>query len=101
MSTQSISTTHESTYVIAPAPNIAMRVGRKLPPYLFIAPAIVLVSIFLLYPTVRSSYLSFTDYKGIGPAKWVGFANYRALYHDPVLSRSITNTLYWVIGTLI
>ncbi len=91
----------ESAYTVAPPPNLAARVFQRIGPYLFLAPAIVLVCIFLLWPTVRSSYLSFTDFKGIGPAKWVGLANYRELYHDPVLSRSTTNTLYWVIGTLI
>jgi ABC-type sugar transport system permease subunit len=45
--------------------------------------------------------LSFTNFKGIGEAEWVGFANYRQLFDDPILSRSMTNTLYWVIGTLV
>jgi len=91
----------DASYITAPPPHRWLRLTGRFAPYLFIAPAVVLVCIFLLWPTVRSSYLSFTDFKGIGPAKWIGFANYRELYHDPVLSRSITNTLYWVIGTLI
>jgi len=91
----------ETNYVMAPRPSIVTRVIRRSSPYLFLGPAVALVCVFLLWPTVRSSYLSFTNFKGIGPAKWVGFANYRALYDDPVLNRSITNTLYWVIGTLL
>jgi ABC-type sugar transport system permease subunit len=91
----------ETSYTVARRPSLVARASRRLSAYLFLAPAVVLVGIFLLYPTVRSSYLSFTDYKGIGPAKWVGLANYRELWNDPVLSRSTTNTVYWVIGTLI
>ena len=64
-------------------------------------PALLLVGIFLLYPFMRSAYLSFTDYKGIGAANWVGLDNYRTLAKDPVLSRTLTNTMLWVVGTLI
>jgi multiple sugar transport system permease protein len=64
-------------------------------------PAIVLVSVLLLWPFLRSSWLSFTDFKGIGAAKWVGLDNYRQLLNDPVLTQSMKNTLYWVIGTLV
>ncbi len=59
------------------------------------------MAILLLYPFTRSAYLSFTDYKGIGTANWVGLDNYRTLAKDPVLSRTLTNTMLWVIGTLI
>ena len=91
----------ESSYTVAPPVNAITRALRRAGPYLFLAPALALVCVFLLWPTVRTSYLSFTDYKGIGPATWVGLANYRELWRDPVLNRSTTNTLYWVIGTLI
>jgi multiple sugar transport system permease protein len=77
------------------------RLSRHLSPYAFLLPALVLVGVLLLWPFLRSSYLSFTNFKGIGEAKWVGFANYRQLFDDPILSRSMTNTLYWVIGTLV
>jgi ABC-type sugar transport system permease subunit len=70
-------------------------------PYLFLLPALLLVGTLLLWPFVRSSYLSFTDFKGIGRPTFVGLDNYRTLIHDPVLSRSFTNTLVWVIGTLV
>jgi multiple sugar transport system permease protein len=82
-------------------PNAAQRLLRSATPYLFVLPALLLVGILLLYPFARSAYLSFTDYKGIGPANWVGLQNYRTLANDPVLSRTLTNTMLWVIGTLI
>ncbi|MCA9859346.1 MAG: sugar ABC transporter permease [Thermomicrobiales bacterium] len=79
--------------------------GRRLlgsaTPFLFLLPALALVGILLLYPFARSAYLSFTDYKGIGAANWVGLDNYRNLARDPVLSRTLTNTMLWVVGTLI
>ncbi len=77
------------------------RLSGRVAPYLFMLPAIVLVSVLLLWPFLRSSWLSFTDFKGIGAAKWVGLDNYRQLLNDPVLTQSMKNTLYWVNGTLV
>ena len=87
--------------VIAVRPSAGMRLLRAVTPYAFLLPALLLVGILLLYPFARSAYLSFTDYKGIGEANWVGLDNYRTLAKDPVLSRTLTNTMLWVIGTLI
>lgn len=87
--------------VTAVRPNAALRLLRSMAPYLFLLPALILVGILLLYPFARSAYLSFTDFKGIGPANWVGLENYRILAKDPVLSRTMTNTMLWVVGTLI
>jgi ABC-type sugar transport system permease subunit len=86
--------------VTAVRPSAASRGLRSVTPYLFLIPALLLVAILLLYPFARSAYLSFTDYKGIGTANWVGLDNYRTLAKDPVLSRTLTNTMLWVIGTL-
>ena len=77
------------------------RAGAFLTPYLFLLPALLLVGVLLLWPFVRSAYLSFTDFKGIGETHWVGFDNYATLLSDPVMRGSFTNTLYWVIGTLL
>ena len=77
------------------------RLGGRVAPYLFMMPALMLVGLLLLWPFLRSAWLSFTDFKGIGEAKWIGLDNYRQLLNDPVLERSMTNTLYWVVGTLV
>ena len=80
---------------------IGTRVARFLTPYVFLAPAMALVGVLLLWPFLRSAYLSFTDFGGIGTPEWVGLRNYERLLDDAILARSVRNTLYWVIGTLI
>ncbi|HVL26355.1 MAG TPA: sugar ABC transporter permease [Thermomicrobiales bacterium] len=70
-------------------------------PYLFLLPAVVLVGGWLLWPFVRTAYLSLTDYKGIGAPDFVGIDNYTKLVSDPILSDSFRNTILWVIGTLL
>ncbi|MFL5762191.1 MAG: carbohydrate ABC transporter permease [Thermomicrobiales bacterium] len=76
------------------------RLSRRTAPLLFLLPAVVLVCVLLIWPFLRSAYLSFTAYKGLGTPKWIGLANYRQLLNDPILTQSMKNTLYWVIGTL-
>jgi multiple sugar transport system permease protein len=70
-------------------------------PYLFLLPAVVLVGGWLLWPFVRTAYLSLMDYKGIGTPEFVGIDNYTKLVSDPILSDSFRNTVLWVIGTLL
>lgn len=99
-------TTERAAPLATPGP-VALRgagaagLVRRIGPSLFLLPALALVGGLLLWPFARTAYLSFTEYGGIGPAHFVGLQNYRDLLHDPQLSRSFTNTLYWVIGTLL
>jgi multiple sugar transport system permease protein len=63
-------------------------------------PALLLVGVFLLWPFLRTLSLSFTDSDG-GAGNWVGIDNYRQLANDDIMADSLTNTLLWVIGTLV
>lgn len=72
-----------------------------LTPYFFLAPAVLLVMILLNWSFIRSAYLSFTEFSGLGSPEWVGLENYRTLAKDDALTTSLTNTFIWVIGTLL
>jgi ABC-type sugar transport system permease subunit len=61
-------------------------------PYLFLAPLLVLLAAFILYPVVMNLITSFTEWKGYGPQKWIGWANYRAMFRDQAFWISISNT---------
>ncbi len=61
-------------------------------PYLFIAPLMVLLAAFILYPVVMNLVASFTEWKGYGPMKWIGLANYRSMVEDQAFWTSIRNT---------
>ncbi len=60
-------------------------------PYLFIAPFYLSFLIFGLYSTFYSFYLSFVDWKGLGPMKFVGWKNYVSLLKDKVFIQSMEN----------
>ncbi len=69
----------------------ARRLGRHKWPLLFVAPFFVLFAVFFLYPIVYSLWLSFRDWSLVGPARWVGLANYRELLHDSLFWQSMVN----------
>ena len=63
-------------------------------PYVFVGPALVFVAIFLVYPVINTIILSFRDARS---EEFVGFDNYRFLFADDSMLRSIRNTLGWVV----
>jgi putative chitobiose transport system permease protein len=68
-------------------------------PYLFLAPALVLVAVFVLYPIASVVYYSFTSYDIVRPPEWVGLDNYRQLIADPTFWKALTNSVIYLIAT--
>lgn len=60
-------------------------------PYVFISPFYILFLVFGIYPILFSFYLSFTEWKGLGPIKFVGLRNFELLFRDKVFWQSMTN----------
>ena len=69
---------------------------------IFLAPALVLLSIFLILPIIYLGYLSFTSgsFTRSG-VQWIGLNNYLRLLLTPDFWQVIFNTLYFTIGTII
>lgn len=49
---------------------------------LFVAPALLLFTLFVTYPLINSVVLGFTDSDGISKPAFVGLANYSRIFHD-------------------
>jgi multiple sugar transport system permease protein len=63
----------------------------------FIAPALLGFLVFLLWPTLRGIYLSFTRFNLLTPAEWVGLDNYVRMVNDPVFWDSLWVTVEYVV----
>ncbi|MEU8349103.1 MULTISPECIES: carbohydrate ABC transporter permease [unclassified Streptomyces] len=63
----------------------------------FAAPALLGFAVFLLWPTLRGVYLSFTEFSLLQPERWVGLDNYRRLANDPVFWNSLWVTVEYVV----
>lgn len=70
-----------------------------LTPYLFLAPALILIAIFVLYPIGAVVYYSFTEYDIITPPQWVGLKNYETLLRDANFWLSLRNSFLYLIAT--
>ncbi len=69
---------------------------------IFLAPALILLGIFLIFPIGYLGYLSFTggSFTRSG-VHWVGLNNYLRLLLTPDFWQVIFNTLYFTIGTVV
>jgi len=63
---------------------------------LFIAPNLILFSIFILAPIVIAFGLSLYSWDLISPPRFVGFANFLAIPRDPRAVNSIVKTIYLI-----
>ncbi|HZQ07269.1 MAG TPA: sugar ABC transporter permease [Anaerolineae bacterium] len=71
----------------------------SLTPYLFLAPALLIIGIFILYPIVAVVYYSFTDYNITTPPQWIGLQNYTQLVQDPIFWQAIQHSFIYLIVT--
>ncbi|MFP7834270.1 carbohydrate ABC transporter permease [Marisediminicola sp. LYQ134] len=71
------------------------RPGDGIWPWLFIAPLMVGISVFYLWPIAQTAYLSLTDSGPFGGSTFAGLQNFVELVADPQLYLSIGNTLLY------
>jgi multiple sugar transport system permease protein len=73
---------------------------RAVTAWLFLAPSLAVLAVFMVYPMIQAAYLSMTDYNLIRAAEWVGLDNYVELFGDAAFWNAFWNTvLYAVVVT--
>jgi multiple sugar transport system permease protein len=73
---------------------------RRLMGYLFIAPTIIGLIVFIVGPMLYTFYLSFHEWSVFRPPEFVGLANFERLAGDQRVFRSFVNTFLLVIMTV-
>ncbi len=63
--------------------------------FLFISPWIIGFLVFAAGPVIASLCISFCKWDILTPAKFVGFGNYAKMMEDPLIRKSLMNTLYY------
>lgn len=64
-------------------------------PYLFILPALSILTIFLIVPALQAFRMSFYDWKLLGTSTFIGLKNYLDFLSYPNVLLSVKNTLYF------
>jgi len=70
------------------------RYAEGVRPYVFVGPALVILSVFLVYPVINTILISFKDARS---ESFVGLDNFAFVFTDDAMLRSIRNTLGWII----
>lgn len=71
--------------------------GRNLSALMFLAPALLILTIFVAWPIISAFRTSFTDSSGFGTANFVALDNYVRALADPDIRNAIINTAQYVI----
>nr|WP_274636469.1 sugar ABC transporter permease [Microbacterium bovistercoris] len=67
---------------------------------LMLAPALVVFTMFVVYPVVYSGVFSFTRFQGFGEPTWIGVENYRGLFTDPFFWQALQNTIVILVVSI-
>ncbi|MFN9631790.1 MAG: carbohydrate ABC transporter permease [Cyanobacteriota bacterium] len=75
---------------------------RRVVPWLFLAPGLLLLGLTVLLPAAMALLLSFTD-TGLdveAPLRFIGLANLRRLLSDPMMARVTATTFLYLVGVV-
>lgn len=79
-----------------------LRKNREYQGLLFILPALVLLCIFCLYPTIMAFVNSFTNWDGGKTAEFIWFDNYKNVFTDKLFWKSLLNAvILTVVGMIL
>jgi alpha-glucoside transport system permease protein len=70
------------------------RLAEGVRPYVFVGPALVILSVFLIYPVINTIVVSFKD---ANSEAFVGLDNFKFVFTDESMRRAIRNTAAWII----
>ncbi len=66
-------------------------------PWAFMLPILLLHAIVVLIPAIQGIFYSFTEWSGIGQAKYIGLENFRRLlFDDPAYGNALRNNMIWM-----
>lgn len=67
-------------------------------PMLFLAPALIMFLVYVIWPILQSVWISFHEWDGLGDMVWVGARNYvELLTEDFDFWIAIRNNVYWLV----
>jgi multiple sugar transport system permease protein len=79
------------------------RIAHRAEPYLYSAPALILIVTIMLVPLVLGLSYAFRDVQLLNPfsGRFVGLDHFRVLYKDDNFYRALRNTLWWTGASVV
>lgn len=69
-------------------------------PWLFLAPFLLTIAVFLAWPLLQSVLLSMQQTYGPRTTRWIGFENFTFLLGDPLFWKALRNTVIFACGSV-
>lgn len=77
------------------------QLGKRVEPYIWLLPSLILMAIFVVYPIIIVFKLSFSEISKSGiVGGFVGLDNYREAVNLTAFPTVMKNTLYWVVSVV-
>jgi multiple sugar transport system permease protein len=76
-------------------------IQRSISGYLFLLPALLIFALFVWYPIIYGFLMSFQNVDLINSSHWIGFANYKRVFSDPLFGVAWRNTLAFTLYALL
>jgi alpha-1,4-digalacturonate transport system permease protein len=73
---------------------------QTLVPLLFLAPNLLIFSIFIIVPAIMGLRMSFFDWSILEGSRFIGFQNFKNLSHDSMFWLTLKNTLVYVVAVV-
>ncbi len=73
---------------------------QTLAPMLFLTPNLLIFGIFIILPAVLGLRMSLFDWSILDGSKFVGFKNFREIFHDSMFWLTLKNTLIYVVAVV-
>jgi ABC-type sugar transport system permease subunit len=86
--------------VPVPAPKGRYRAEPLWAPWVFLAPFLLTLGVFLVWPLLQSVMLVFQQTYGPRTSAWVGLGNFAFLFRDPLFWKAVGNTASFAAGSV-
>jgi len=75
---------------------------RKFQPFLFLLPALIVLTLIVFYPGIQAFSLSFSSYGYdlTASPEWVGLENFQRLIEDDLFKQTLINSLLYMVGVV-
>jgi len=70
---------------------------RRRAALLFLLPALLVFSLYVIYPIISSIILSFYNWDGVADKVFIGFANYQELFQTDTFYTALKNNILWLL----
>ena len=74
---------------------------RNLIWYSFIAPAVIMLLLFMAVPLIQSLELAFFEWNGLRPREFIGLENFEELFDDRFFWGALSHTLTFAVFTMV